>query len=85
MLQDIKSAGIDDVWVQSAYRSTEYQEEVYNNRIERFIKDGLSPEEAEIMTSKVINKPGTSEHNLGLCIDLNYVNYDLKILKHLIG
>ena len=78
MLQDIKSAGIDDVWVQSAYRSTEYQEEVYNNRIERFIKDGLSPEEAEIMTSKVINKPGTSEHNLGLCIDLNYVNYDFE-------
>ena len=27
---------------------------------------------------KVINKPGTSEHNLGLAVDFNYVNNDFE-------
>ena len=30
------------------------------------------------MTLKIINKPGTSEHNLGLAVDFNYVNLDFE-------
>ena len=30
---------------------------------------------------QTINKPGTSEHNLGLAIDFNYVNYNFDQTK----
>lgn len=76
MLIDMKKANIDDVWVQSAYRSVEYQEKIYNEKIEEYISLGESRERAEILTLKVINKPGTSDHNLGLAIDFNYVDYN---------
>ena len=33
------------------------------------------------MTFKIINKPGTSEHNLGLAVDFNYVNLDFENTK----
>ena len=35
-------------------------------------------EEAEELTQQTINKPETSEHNLGLAIDFNYVDYDFE-------
>lgn len=41
----------------------------------------MSKKEAEEMTLKIINKPGTSEHNLGLAVDFNYVNLDFENTK----
>lgn len=76
MLNDIKRSKITNVWVQSAYRSVAHQEKVYNNSINKYMQSGETRENAEILTLKAINKPGTSEHNLGLAIDLNYVDYD---------
>ncbi len=76
MLKDMKKDKINDIWVQSAYRSVEYQEKVYNEKIEEYMSLGETRERAEILTLKVINKPGTSEHNLGLAIDFNYVDYN---------
>ena len=76
MLKDMKKAKIGDIWVQSAYRSVEYQEKIYNEKIEEYISLGETREKAEILTLKVINKPGTSDHNLGLAIDFNYVDYN---------
>lgn len=75
MLKDMKSDGISNVWVQSAYRSVEYQTGLFNNKINTYMKQGKSREEAEKMTLKTINRPGTSEHNLGLAVDFNYVDY----------
>lgn len=76
MLNDIKKAKIGDVWVQSAYRSVEYQEKIYNEKIEEYMSLGETRERAEMLTLKVINKPGTSDHNLGLAVDFNYVDYN---------
>ena len=42
---------------------------------------GKSREEAENLVLQTINKPGTSEHNLGLAIDFNYVDYDFDQTK----
>lgn len=75
MLKDIKNSGINDIWVQSAYRSIEYQEEVFNKKVNFYIERGLSIEEAESLTLQTINRPKTSEHNLGLSVDFNYVDY----------
>lgn len=76
MLRDMKKAKIGDIWVQSAYRSVEYQEKIYNEKIEEYISLGETREKAEILTLKFINKPGTSDHNLGLAVDFNYVDYN---------
>lgn len=76
MMQALKDDGIKSVWVQSAYRSPEYQSELYNEKIEEVMNQNVSKEDAEEYTSKLINKPGTSEHNLGLAIDFNYVDED---------
>lgn len=74
MLEDMKNDVKDDFWVQSAYRDPEYQEKIFNEKKQEYLDDGLSEERAELLTSKTINKPLTSEHNLGLSVDFNYVN-----------
>lgn len=81
MIQAMKDDSILNIWVQSSYRSTEKQQKVFNEQVEEFMKQGKNKEEAEELTLKTINKPGTSEHNLGLAVDLNYVNYDFENSK----
>lgn len=73
MLNAIKKDGITNIWVQSAYRSIEEQETVYNKKVKEYMNQGKTKEEAQDCTEKVINKPGYSEHNLGLAVDFNYV------------
>lgn len=55
----------------SAYRSYARQESNYNARIALYMTDyNMSEEEAIAATSEVILPPGTSEHNLGIAIDI---------------
>lgn len=75
MIKDMKKDGIENVWVQSSYRDIKYQEKIFNEKIDKYVEQGKSREEAEKLTLKTINKPGTSEHNLGLAVDFNYVDY----------
>ncbi len=81
MMRDMKKDGIYNFWVQSAYRDPEYQENLYNVKKQEYIDSGLSEEEAEKLTNQTINKPWTSEHNLGLAVDFNYVDNDFEKTK----
>lgn len=81
MLKDMKKNGISDIWVQSAYRSIEYQQGLFNDKVNTYMKQGKTREEAENLTLQTINRPGTSEHNLGLAVDFNYVNYEFENTK----
>lgn len=74
MLADCKSAGNKAVVV-SAYRSHSYQAGLFERRIQRFIDQGYSREEATIEAAKRVAVPGTSEHELGLALDIVDVNY----------
>ena len=42
---------------------------------------GKNEGEAKALTEQVINKPGYSEHNLGLAVDFNYVKDSFKDTK----
>ncbi len=53
----------------SAYRSVEYQQDVFNRNVEQLKKQGYSEERARELTSESIADPGTSEHSLGLAVD----------------
>lgn len=75
MIDAMKKDGITNVWVQSAYRSVEHQKELFEHRIREYETLGKTREEAEKIVLQTLNKPGTSEHNLGLAVDFNYVDY----------
>jgi len=81
MMNDIRKDGIANIWVQSAYRSVERQKELYNNSVQKYLKQGKTQEEAERLTDEYINKPGASDHNLGLAVDFNNVDNNFEDLK----
>ena len=78
MIEEERKAGASSIWVQSAYRSIEDQTNVFNKQVESYKNQGKTQEEAEELTLKIINKPGTSEHNLGLAVDFNYASNDFE-------
>lgn len=74
MMNDMIKDGILNIWVQSAYRSVERQKELYDDSVQKYLNQGKTLEEAEKLTDEYINKPGSSDHNLGLAVDFNYVD-----------
>lgn len=78
MLKDMKSKGLSNIWVQSSYKSIKYQEELFNKKVSYYMSLGNTREKSEELTSQTINRPKTSEHNLGLAVDFNYVNNDFE-------
>lgn len=81
MMNDMKKSGITNIWIQSAYRSVERQKELYDNSVQKYLKQGKTKEEAERLTDEYINKPGSSDHNLGLAVDFNYVDNKFEKLE----
>lgn len=65
MFEDAKKEGINLLAV-SGYRSYEYQEDVYNNEVYNNGKE---------YADKYVAKPGYSEHQTGLVVDVLAVNY----------
>ena len=74
MMNDMRKDGISNIWIQSAYRSVERQKELYDKSVKEYLSQGKTQEEAEKLTDEYINKPGSSDHNLGLAVDFNYVD-----------
>ena len=74
MICDMRDQGIKNIWAQSTYRSIEYQKGLYKKSINKYLKQGKSQEEAQKLTDEYINRPGTSEHHLGLAVDFNNVD-----------
>ena len=69
MMTDCEAAGLAPV-VCSSYRTQEYQQQLYDNRIKRWVKAGYSQEEATGLAGRSVAIPGTSEHQLGLAVDI---------------
>lgn len=83
--QDMMDAAKEDgrtPMVRSAFRLWEEQTYLYNNKIERVMNEtGLDKEEAAVQAATVVAVPGTSEHQLGLALDIvssEYTNLDEK-------
>ena len=69
MMTDCEAAGHMPV-VCSSYRTQEYQEGLFQNRIDRYVKEGYSEEDATVLAGRSVAVPGTSEHQLGLALDI---------------
>ena len=74
MINAMKKDGNTKIWCQSTYRSVKRQKELYNASVQKYLKQGKTQEEADKLTLEYINKPGGSDHNLGLAVDFNYVD-----------
>lgn len=79
-LQDMMDAcredGLDPL-ICSAYRTQEYQEKLYRNQIGKQMALGYSREVAETEAARYVAVPGTSEHQLGLAVDIVDTGYQL--------
>jgi len=69
MLRDCRVAG-HDARITSAYRRQETQIELYNTKVKHFLDLGYDAATARTEAAKIIAVPGTSEHQLGLAVDL---------------
>lgn len=56
--------------VTSAYRTQAYQAGLFNNKVARLEAQGYDHEEALVEAAKAVAVPGTSEHQLGLAVDI---------------
>ena len=78
MLYDCRAAG-NLALICSAYRTEEYQQELFDNKIMRLLGEGVAYDQAPIVAARSVAVPGTSEHQLGLAVDIIdelYVNLD---------
>ena len=70
MMDDCNAQSGSGCCVLSGYRSYEHQESIFNNKVSILMDDGMSEADAEAEAAKVIAVPGTSEHQLGLAVDI---------------
>lgn len=63
--------------VESGYRSKEKQQNLYDQKLSEFLKEGYSEKEAKNLTEQWVSVPGTSEHQLGLAVDISGEVYEI--------
>ena len=70
MLSDCEAAGYS-VHINSGYRDVEKQQSIWDRRYQNYISQGHTAAEAERLVGESVAVPGTSEHHLGLAVDLD--------------
>lgn len=73
MMDACRAEGLSPV-ICSSYRTWEKQENLYNNQVNKLMAQGYSAEAAREEAAKAIAIPGTSEHQLGLAVDIVDLN-----------
>ena len=74
MMDACRAAGLDPM-ICSSYRTWEKQQELYENKIQRLLEEGLPQERAVTEAGTVVAVPGTSEHQTGLALDIVDASY----------
>lgn len=69
MMDACRAAGYSPL-ICSSYRSHKTQSQLFANKISRLMAQGYSQDEAEQEAATVVARPGTSEHQLGLAVDI---------------
>lgn len=69
MIDGCYNAGLTPV-ICSAYRAQDFQETLYNNKVSEWMDQGYGLEDAKAKAGRQVAVPGTSEHQLGLTVDI---------------
>ena len=59
------------LFVREGYRTQEEQQQLMNEKIEAYENEGKSKSEAKKLAEQWVAIPGTSEHQLGIAVDIN--------------
>lgn len=70
MFDDMRAEGIYPI-VREGYRTAEEQQAILDERIQRYMNEGYSRSRAENAAKQWVAVPGTSEHQLGISVDIN--------------
>ena len=76
MMDDARRAGLSPL-ICSSYRTRAKQEELHKNQVQKFLSEGYSQSMAEQKASQWVAPPGTSEHELGLAVDIVATDHQL--------
>lgn len=76
MLTDCRAAGLEPI-VCSAYRTQATQTRLYNNKVARVRASGVPEDQVEAEAARWVAKPGTSEHQTGLALDIVAASYQI--------
>lgn len=69
MMDDCRAAGLSPI-ICSSYRTYEKQQELFEQQVQEFINQGYGKLDAQKKASGAVARPGTSEHELGLAVDI---------------
>lgn len=69
MMDDARAEGLDPL-ICSSYRTNETQERLYTNKKNSYLEQGYSEDDATALAATWVAYPGTSEHQLGLTVDI---------------
>lgn len=69
MLAAARAEGLEPL-ICSGYRTQEKQTQLFDNKLSRCMAQGLSAEDAAVEAALWVARPGTSEHQLGLAVDI---------------
>ena len=74
MLDACADAGYEAL-ICSGYRTQEEQAWLYDRKVNYYLEEGLEEENAKKLAGKSVAVPGTSEHQLGLAVDIVSTDY----------
>ena len=70
MFNDARAQGYG-LFVREGYRTQEEQQQLMDEKIEAYENEGKSKPEAKKLAEQWVAIPGTSEHQLGIAVDIN--------------
>ena len=70
MLRAAQADGVSPWQISAGWRSVGYQEQLLQDRIYSYRKEGMSSAKARTAALRTVAEPGTSEHHTGLAFDI---------------
>ena len=76
MMDDCRAAGLEPT-ICSSYRTRDKQAELFEKKLDTLLQQGYSPEAAESEAARWVARPGTSEHETALAVDIVDAAYQI--------
>lgn len=70
MLRAAQAEGLSSWQVNAGYRSIEYQQNLFNERVYAYRQEGMTGTQARAKVRQTVADPGASEHHTGLAFDV---------------
>ena len=70
MFDDARAEGVYPI-VREGYRTMEEQQATFDDKVRAYMHEGYSERRAEELAQEWVALPGTSEHQLGIAVDIN--------------